>query len=160
MSEVMLVRLKPYDRSKGHLRQFYRVHHWAKTYKAGDWHRESASVADWLRRNCKASQKRGAPPAFDVYTEEGAREVQNREKMERLGRTIDTSKPLVEAPPDLDSGESSLAHDFNVGEPEHELELAPDPTASLLDKKPQKKPGPKRKPAAKKKPRGRKPSRK
>ncbi len=131
MAQEMMVRLKPYDPSKGHLRKTWSVFGWKQGFAEGDWHRIPAPNAEYLRLTAKANNGRGAPCAFDICTVDEAKEVIRREKMERLGRTIDHGRPQeIHAPPDAGH---TLADDFNAGEPEHDLELAPDPTALLKD---------------------------
>ena len=121
MSEHMLVRLKPYDPTKGNLKKTHVVHPWKnKLFLAGDWHNLPKDRAEWLIASTFQHSGRDAPRAFEGYSEGDARAVQYREKMERLGRTIDSSKPSEPPVPPPPPEMSTLAHDFNRGEPEHE----------------------------------------
>lgn len=137
-NDLWLVRLKPYDPSKGNVKKQHVVFGWDRMhFKAGDWHRLPKAHADYLVENTPQHDGSDAQPAFEAYPESEARRVVTREKMERLGRTVDHTRP---AEPEIPNAPEvgGLAYDFNAGDPEHDLELPMDPI-ELVAEEPKKK---------------------
>lgn len=149
---MSLVRLKPYDKSKGQLMKRYSVAAWRPkvVFEPGIWHDVNEDAAAYLATK-RSHGGRDAPLAFDIVADRAAaRRLIGEEKLAAMGRTVDHGKPAAAAVPDLIG--HSVADDLNF-DPTHDLELAESPVDALT--KPRKKPAPKPKPKTKKKARGR-----
>jgi len=79
--EQMLVRLKPYDPAKGHVKRRYSQPGWRFDEGRG-WYKVPADVAEQLREVRQVENRPYSPPAFDVCTKEEALELERREKID------------------------------------------------------------------------------
>lgn len=154
---MSFVRLKPFDKSKGHLKMRHRISKWKITFEQGDWHEVSPEAAAYLA-TVKSHGGRNAPPAFDVAdTKAAAKRLIGAEKLAALGRTAHHDR--VETPAVPDSVSHSMADDLNL-DPTHDIELSDSPVDALTNPPAAPKPSPARpktkpKPKAKKKKTGR-----
>ena len=79
--ETMLVRLKPFDPRRGQvLRRF--TYAGIKFHEERGWYRVEAPVAAYLRTVREVPGNELTPPAFDVCTEEEAKNLDVREESE------------------------------------------------------------------------------
>lgn len=144
---MSLVRLKPFDPSKGHLKKRHSVAAWRPkvVFEPGIWHTVNEDAAAYLAV-VRSHGGRDAPLAFDIVTDRAeARRIIGKEKLVAMGRTVDHGKPAAPTVPELLG--HSVADDLNF-EPTHDLELAESPVEALTTppkkptpRKPKKKPG-------------------
>jgi hypothetical protein len=76
---TVLVRLKPYNKRKGHLRKTYSVN--GATFHAGNWYRVSRDMAEYLEGIRARDEDEIAPLSFDVCSEKEAKDLVEREKL-------------------------------------------------------------------------------
>ena len=77
----MLVRLKPYDPRRGHVLRRY-TYAGVKIHEERGWHRVTKDVAEYLRGVRQVANDSYSPLAFDVCTDEEAKELDAREEVE------------------------------------------------------------------------------
>ena len=141
---MSFVRLKPFDKSKGHLKKRHKICKWKDVppFEHGDWHDVSDEAGEYLA-TIRSHGGRDAPLAFDVVdSRAAARRVIGAEKLAAMGRTTQHGKR--DSPTVPDSSGHSVADDLNL-DPTHDIELSDSPVDALTTPK---KPAPK-KPAAK-----------
>lgn len=77
-ADTKLVRLKPYNKKKGHLLQRY-TYRGIRFQGSRGWYRVSGDVAGYLKRVFQVPGDADSPPAFDVCTESEAKEIDKLE---------------------------------------------------------------------------------
>lgn len=128
---MSVVRLKPYNKSKGHLMKRHKICKWRDVppFEHGEWHDVNDAAGEYLA-TVRSHGGSNAPLAFDVVDSRAeARRVIGAEKLEAMGRTTRHGKP--DAPTVPDSSGHALADDLNL-DPTHDLELAESPVAALI----------------------------
>ena len=94
--ETLLVRLKPYDRRRGHvLRRF--AYRGIKFQDDRGWYRVERAVGEYLRGVRQTPGDEHAPPAFDVCTEGEAKALDAKEEKEAKVRKTATDEIQVSA---------------------------------------------------------------
>jgi len=99
--DTFLVRLKPYDPRRGHVLRRY-AHRGIRFLVEHGWYRVDADVADHLRTARQVDADPHSLLAFDVCTEDEARQIdtteQARERATRATDDIPRSVPRASAP--------------------------------------------------------------
>jgi hypothetical protein len=87
--ETMLVRLKSFDRRRGHVLRRY-TYAGVKLHEERGWYRVTKTVADYLRGVRQIAGDEHSPLAFDVMTDEEAKALDVREEAEAKVRRAAT----------------------------------------------------------------------
>lgn len=77
-TEIMLVRLKPFNKKKGHVLRRY-TYRGIRFQGARGWYRVTRDVADYLVRVFQVPGDEDSPQAFDVCTESEAKRIDKLE---------------------------------------------------------------------------------
>ncbi len=77
-AETKLVRVKPYNKKKGHVLRCY-TYRGIRFQGSRGWYRVSGDVAGYLGKVCQVPGDTDSPAAFDVCTESEAREIDKLE---------------------------------------------------------------------------------
>lgn len=91
MPDTLLVRLKPYDKKKGHVLKTYGEGN--MTFKSPTWYEVPRPVAEHLRQVHQKPEDLSTPYAFDVCTQEEAKHLQETERKARL-KEADPEAPI------------------------------------------------------------------
>ena len=125
MAENMLVRIKPFNPKKGHLRKTHIEQKFGMKFKVeGGWYEVPAAVARELRKITQNPDDPESPEVFDVVTRAQAQEIRQFEelKAEKLRATPDApTKLAIRRPKDQrspeDDAETELSEEIRSPAP-------------------------------------------
>jgi len=85
--ETMLVRLKPHDPRRGYVLRRY-TYRGIKFHDERGWYRVDKAVAEYLRGIRQVPHDEHSPPAFDVCSEAEAREIDEKDRVGSVPRSL------------------------------------------------------------------------
>jgi len=85
-TETMLVRLKPYNKKKGHVLRRY-VYRGLRFQESRGWTRVRKDIADYLGRVHQIPGDEDSPLAFDVHSDAEAKAIDKKEAEDARART-------------------------------------------------------------------------
>jgi hypothetical protein len=100
MSETLFARLKGYDPRRGQVLRRY-AYRGIKIHEDRGWYRVPAEVGEYFRAVRQLAHDPQSPLAFDVCTEEEAREIESRETAEKASRSSPLDAAVVVTTEDL-----------------------------------------------------------
>lgn len=108
-TETMLIRLKPFNRKKGHVLRRY-TYRGLRFQESRGWTRVRQDIADYLEKVHQIPGDEDSPLAFDVHSESEAKAVDKKEAEDARARTpAESATEVAEArdepePPPADEG--------------------------------------------------------
>ena len=106
MADTMLVRLKPYNKKKGHVLRRY-LYRGIRFQESRGWMRVRNEVADYLKSVHQIPDDQDSPEAFDICSEKEAKAIDKKEKQDaRVALPAEDAKDVTEARAEPGAGDA------------------------------------------------------